>query len=58
MTQKRYTLELDIRLRDYQQGGSGLEVRNSYNIEAEDLLSILKIMAELEAYTRKIAVGK
>jgi len=54
MKDKEYELEFNVRIGEPGRGYDGLQVSNRYKVKAGDLLHILKILAELEAYTKKL----
>ena len=55
MPETKYVLEFHLRIRAKEGGYGGLEVNNTYDVEVDDLLAVLKIMAELEAHCKKLA---
>ncbi|NVM22274.1 MAG: hypothetical protein HWN68_10905 [Desulfobacterales bacterium] len=55
MNQKEYILEVQLHIAKTEHSYEGLRVSNNYKVKAPDLLGILRILAELEAYTRKLA---
>ena len=58
MSSKKYILEFNVAIRDPERGYEGLTVANRYTMEAADLLTVMKILAELEAYCKKLVEVK
>ncbi len=50
-----YELIFDVSIRQLGAGYGQLSVRNNFTVKAEDLLAVMRMLAELEAYTRKLA---
>ncbi len=52
-----YELIFDVSIRQLGTFYGQLSVRNNYTVAAQDLLAVMRILAELEAYTRKLATS-